>query len=128
MKIHHIGYAVKKIEKAKETLENLGYKFNEVVEDKTRNLQIAFGENDGVKIELLSPIAPGSPVDEILNKNGSMPYHICYETDDIEQEIKNLKQHQFRMIIKPEPACAIQGKRVAFLMNLSIGLIELVER
>lgn len=127
MKVHHTGYAVKNIEKARESFQALGYRFGKRTEDAARNVWVMFGENGDSRIELISPLSPGSPVDDILRKNGCMPYHICYETADLEKEAERLQRAGFRMIREPEPACALQGRRVAFFMSLSAGLIELVE-
>lgn len=127
MKVHHTGYAVKNIEAARETFEALGYQFGGRTEDVLRNVSIMFGENEGNRIELISPISAGSPVDDILRKNGCVPYHICYEAEDLEREAERLQEMGFYMIRKPEPACALQGRRVIFFMSLSVGLIELVE-
>lgn len=128
MKIHHIGYAVKNMEKAKGIFETLGYHFDRTVKDVDRKLYILFGEKDGMLIELLCPMENGSPIDDLLKKNGATPYHICYETEDIEKEIERLKTIHFKLVVPPKEACAIQGRKVAFLMNLSVGIIELVEK
>lgn len=66
MTIDHIGYAVKDIEKAREKFESLGFVFGEKVVDWSRNLSIQFGNKDGYRIELVSPISCGSPVDGVL--------------------------------------------------------------
>ena len=86
MIIDHIGYAVKDIEKAKQSLQTLGFVFGEVIEDKARNINILFGENGGYKVELVAPISTGSPVDSILTKVGPSPYHFCFTSSDIEKD------------------------------------------
>ena len=77
MNVDHIGYAVKNINQAKKAMEVLGYLFEETIEDKERNIYIAFGELDGYRIELVSPISSNSPVDAHISKIGPTPYHIC---------------------------------------------------
>lgn len=127
MRVDHIGYAVRDIDKARKTMEVLGYSFKSVIEDKDRNIFIAFGELDGYCIELVSPLGDGTPVDSILTKNGPMPYHICYRSSDIESDIAMLSESKFRVVIPLAPAVAFGGKRVVFLYSLSIGLVEIVE-
>ena len=127
MKVDHIGYAVKSIEKAKKALEPLGYRFEETVEDRDRNIHIAFGELDGYRIELVAPISEGSPVDMQLSRLGPTPYHICYQSPDLEAEIENLKASRFKVTVPPAPAVAFGNKRVVFLYSLAVGLIEIVE-
>lgn len=129
MEIDHIGYAVKNIEKAKAKFEILGYSFNEIIKDEDRNIYICFGNNENTRIELVSPIVKGeSPVDGALSKMGPTPYHICYKTRDIDKDIEELTSKGFLLIIKPKEAIAFGGSKVAFLMNLQVGMIELVER
>ena len=127
MKIDHIGYAVKNIDKAKKSLEAMGYVFDEVVEDLDRNIYISFGEMDGYRIELVSPISTGSPVDMQLSRLGPIPYHICYKSTDIEADIKHLQSNRFKVSIPLAPAVAFGNKRVVFMYSLSVGLIEIVE-
>lgn len=131
MKIHHIGYAVKGIEKAKETFQVLGYEAEgEVVFDKERNVNILFMVNEDYRIELVAPGEPSepSPVDSWLKiKKGGLPYHICYEVSDMEREIERMKKEKFILAEQPKEAPAIGGCKVAFLYKGAVGLIELVE-
>ena len=127
MKIDHIGYAVKNIEKAQKSMEALGYEFEPVIEDKDRNVYIAFGSLDGYKVELVAPMTVGSPVDMQLSKIGPTPYHICYKSNDIELDIENLKASKFKVSVPLAPAIAFENKRVVFMYSLSVGLIEIVE-
>lgn len=70
MKIDHIGYAVKDIEKAKKSMSALGFIFGENVEDTARNVLISFGELDGYRIELIAPlrIATTCPIDLYIQR------------------------------------------------------------
>ena len=129
MKIDHIGYAVKDIEKAKKQLAALGYAFEETIEDADRNVYLAFGELDSYRVELVAPLNKEleSPVDSVLVKNGPTPYHICYISDNLDTDIETLQKNRFKITIPPAPAVAFNGKRVVFLYSLSAGLIEVVE-
>ena len=127
MQIDHIGYAVKNIDKARKSMEALGYRFGENIRDDARKICIAFGEMDGYRVELVAPLVPGSPVDAVLDKIGPSPYHICYKSKKIEEDIENLKKHRFKVAIPLAPAVAFLGARVVFMYSLSIGIIEIVE-
>lgn len=127
MRVDHIGYAVKNIDKAKKAMGALGFRFEETVEDKDRNIYISFGELDGCKVELVAPMGKDSPVDMHLSKVGAAPYHICYRSDDIEADIERLKTNSFKVFIPLAPAIAFDNKRVVFLYSLSVGLIEIAE-
>ena len=69
--IHHIGYAVKDIDKAIDKFASLGYIIPEKKEDVSRNVTIVFAEKDGYCVELISPLCSEkpSPVDSILKNN-----------------------------------------------------------
>lgn len=130
MEVDHIGYAVKKIDKAMRSFQSLGYEFGELIEDYDRNILIAFGSRDGYRIELVQPLdkKKESPVDAYLSKIGPTAYHICYVSDAFEEDIEKLMGEGFRVVIEPMKAIAFGGKRVIFMMNLGIGLMEIVER
>lgn len=90
LKINHIGYAVKKLDRAVSQMEDIGYKFGNMVADQDRRIWIVFGRKDGYQIELISPISKGSPIDKILKNSGPTPYHICYESDCFDADIEQL--------------------------------------
>lgn len=128
MKVDHIGYAVKNMEKAISSFQSLGYIFEEIVTDEKRGIYICFGNNGAFRIELISPIkGMESPADGWLKKNGPSPYHICYISDNLEKDIEVLSQQKYQVVIPPDTAIAFGGKRVAFLYNLQQGLLEIVE-
>lgn len=130
MRIDHIGYAVKSIEKARADFELLGFRFDGAVfEDTGRGIYIQFGEKDGYRIELVAPLGGGgSPVDTILRVAGAVPYHFCYASGNIEDDIRELEKQGFKVIVPLEGAPAFGGRRVVFMMNRRIGMIEIVER
>lgn len=127
MRIDHIGYAVKNINKAKKAMETLGYTFDETIDDIDRNIQIAFGYLDGYRIELVAPMDRESPVGMILARVGPTPYHVCYKSVALLDDIHNLEQNRFKVQIPPAPAVAFGGKSVVFMYSLAVGLIEIVE-
>ncbi len=128
MKIHHIGYAVKKIEDSINEFKKLGYETigNKII-DNLRNVIIQFIKNGDYLIELVAPLNKESPVTNLLKKQGNSPYHICYETHDIKKEIKNLENNGFVLISDLLEAPAINNQKVIFLYKKEIGLLELVE-
>lgn len=129
MRIDHIGYAVKSIEQARAAFETLGFQFEPAVfEDTGRKIYIQFGEKDGYRIELVSPLGDsGSPVDTVLRLVGAAPYHFCYASENIETDIEKLEKQKFKVIIPLAEAPAFGGRRVVFMMNRGIGMIEIVE-
>ena len=128
IKVHHIGYAVNDIRQSLEIFQKIGYTIKSgPVKDNNRNVEIAFVQNNNYLVELISPLNEGSPITTYLNKIGNTPYHICYETDDIENTILELKKQRYRVVEKPSEAIAINNQRVAFLYQPKYGLLELLE-
>lgn len=128
MKFHHIGIAVKEIEKTAAVYVQGGYNKSTITFDPIQNVNICWLVKDGMPtFELLAPVDEKSPVNKTLEKNGVTPYHTCYIVDDIESAVKELRKQKYIIVSKPEPAVAINNCKVAFLYNKNIGLIELVE-
>ena len=129
MTVDHIGYAVKKIDKSRVIFEKLGFSFENLYIDEKRNLKILFGNNDHERIELLevNDIEKKSPIDLYISKIGPTPYHICYKSNSIIEDINFLKKIGFIVVLSPEPAIAFNDKNVAFLYQKDVGMIELVE-
>ncbi len=128
LKVHHIGYLVKKIQQAIGEFQRLGYQtVSEVTHDHYRNIHICFMEKDGYQIELVSPADTESVVSGLLKKYKNSPYHICYETPDFDADFTSLAQEGYTAIDVPTPAPALDGRRVVFLMNPFLGMIELLE-
>lgn len=126
LKIHHIGYLVKKIEKAKKAFEALGYLVEQdTVRDEIRRVDICFLIKDGYRVELVSPFSEDSVVAGLLKKYKNAPYHICYEADDPEAAYRELTENGFAAIDTPTPAPALGGCKVVFLTSPVIGMIEL---
>lgn len=127
LKIHHIGYLVKKIEKAKKTFESLGYLVEQdIVRDEIRKVDICFLIKDGYRVELVSPFSEDSVVAGLLKKYKNAPYHICYEANDPEAAYRELTENGFAAIDTPTPAPALGGCKVVFLTSPVIGMIELI--
>jgi methylmalonyl-CoA/ethylmalonyl-CoA epimerase len=128
MKIHHIGYVVKDIKKSLKLFKVLGYQIEkEIVRDEIRNVEILFLKNGDLRVEVISPINLNSPILNYLNKVGSTPYHLCYETTDIEKTIRELRNNKFIIVESASEAIAINYQKVAFLYNSHYGLVEILE-
>jgi methylmalonyl-CoA/ethylmalonyl-CoA epimerase len=130
MKVHHYGLATKSIEKSIKPFLVLGYKTcSEIIFDPLQGVKLLFlkNENDHL-IELVEPAHEENPVSKILYKLGTSLYHICYEVDDLKMKIDELKKLRFVQVISPTPAIAFKGRKICFLYNPSLGLIELLEK
>ena len=128
LQVHHIGYLVKNIDAATKTFTQLGYSVTQnTVYDDIRKVNICFLEKDGYVVELVSPTDADSVVTGLLKKHKNMPYHICYESSALEEDLARLTTEGFTAIDSPTPAPALSGRRVVFLMSATLGMIELLE-
>ena len=98
--------------------------------DPLRRINLCFVENEGTCVELIEP-AEGCKLFTKLHKRiGNAPYHIGYITDGrggLDKILTALREEGYMLVQPPEPAVAFGEKRVAFLMNEAIGLIEVIE-
>lgn len=127
MKIHHIGYLVKDINKSIEAFEKLGLKkYTDVCFDRDRDSDICFlGENH--EIELVQPHKE-SDIYPLLKQFNNAPYHVCYEVEDIDNSIQEYVSKGFLLFKEKTRANAISSQAlVAFLIHAKIGIIELVQ-
>ena len=128
MKFHHIGVAVKEIEKTAAVYVLGGYKQSVITFDPVQQVNICWLTKEGMPIvELVEPVDESSPVCKTLAKNGVSPYHTCYRVEDIEKAIDELRKMKYVIVVKPVEASAIRNSKVCFLYNKHVGLIELVE-
>lgn len=128
MEIHHIGYLVKKINKAIIAFEEMGYKQErDVVFDEYRRIDICFMVKNGYRVELVSPKSKESVVYGLLKRYGNSPYHICYICDDMDASLRELQNKGYVQYDKAHEAAAFSNRKVCFLMHPYMGLIEILE-
>ena len=129
MKIEHIGIAVKNIEESNELFKVLfnqpAYKMEEVESEGVKTSFFKLGES---KIELLQATNPDSAIAKFIDKKGEGMHHIAFEVEDIDFEIKRLKNEGFRLI-HDIPKLGADNKRIAFLHPKSTNgvLVELCQ-
>ena len=128
MKLHHIGYYVKDMDAAIKSFLRLGGAVRQPpMFDASRHVNIAFLSTGGGLLELVEPAAECTLFRNRKQWRESKPYHICYEVEDMDMELKNMQEKGALIIQPPMPAPAIDNRNVAFVYDSEIGLIELVE-
>lgn len=114
-KIEHIGIAVKSLEAANKTYENLlgrpPYK-TETVEGE--GVATSFFDCGDSKIELLEATRPDSAIAQFIDKKGEGIHHIAFVVKDIKAEVKRLQQEGF-VVLNEEPKRGADNKWVVFL-------------
>jgi methylmalonyl-CoA epimerase len=128
MRIDHIGIATERLEDANIWNSVLGLQPNiseEVAEQGVKVTMLPIGD---VKIELLEPLSPDSPVGKFLQKRGPGIHHIAVQVDDIRQTLAQLKEKGARLIDET-PRVGAGGCLVAFIHPSATNgvLLELVQ-
>ncbi len=128
-KIEHIGIAVNDLETSNKIFALLFGKEHyktEIVE--SEQVITSFFKSGPNKIELLQATDENSPIAKFIEKKGEGIHHVAFAVDDIESEIKRLKNEGF-VIINETPKKGADNKLVVFLHPKTTNgiLIELCQ-
>ena len=129
---HHLGVAVRSIEKALPSYEKLfGYRLlSGPFRDPIQHVSVCFlgrGEGGDITIELVEPADEDSPVGKLLDK-GAGAYHLCYEAADMDEALRRVADQGCIIVAKPAPAVAFGNRRIAWFYTPARQLIEVLER
>jgi methylmalonyl-CoA epimerase len=127
--INHIAIAVKNVDEAISFYQDtLGLKASEIKTIPEQAVKVAFIPLGEVNLELVEPLDPQSGVAKFLEQRGEGLHHICFEVDNVNQELKSLAEKGVSLIDK-EARRGAEGM-VAFLHPKSTRgvLCELVQR
>jgi methylmalonyl-CoA/ethylmalonyl-CoA epimerase len=127
-KIDHIAIVVKDVDKAvKSYADMFGFKVVEKKEGPGGEFISVMMSVSEIRLELFQPLKEGS-VSRFLKEKGGGLHHISFVTDDIVQEMKNLKA-QGKKLQNEEPM-VLPDAKIAFVHPSAAEnvLIELVER
>ena len=123
MKLHHVGIVVKNIQ------ESLGELTKYLDFEETSVPNVCFLKTSSVYIELIEPIRDDSPVKKFSELGGGF-HHLCFEVENIVQEIEKMKKNGARIIV--EPTKGFEGRLIAFVLldmkNTNCNLIEFAEQ
>ena len=123
-----MGYVTDDIAKTAETFRLLGYTADQIVDDDTQRTRICFLRKEGEpNIELVEPFEDNKTMQKML-KRGVMPYHTCYEVDDIMTAYEEMVDQDFTPLFKPVAAPAFDNRLICYFWKSEVGLIELVNR
>jgi len=131
MKLHHIGIVVRDIQESLgELTEFLDFKETSVpMEVKSQKVNVCFLKTSDVYVELIEPIENDSPVKKFSESGGGF-HHLCFEVEDIFEEVERIKKSGARVIVKPTKG--FDDRLIAFVLlnmkNTNCNLIEFAER
>jgi len=130
--LHHVGYVVTSIAESLDRWKRavLPVSISAAFEDAIQRARVIFLDlppDGAVKLELVEPLGPDSPVASFDQKGGGL-HHLCFEVDDIEQQIDKMKLLKGMLIRQPQPAVAFGGRRIAWMRSCDKLLVEYLER
>jgi methylmalonyl-CoA/ethylmalonyl-CoA epimerase len=128
-RLDHIAIAVPDLERAiRRFQEDLGLNLDGTEDVEAARTTTAFFPLPPTRIELVHPLRGEGPIRDYLEKRGGGLHHLCFETDDIEADMRRLEEKGYRFL-SPAPTPGAHGTRVAFIHPKSCDgvLIELAE-
>jgi methylmalonyl-CoA/ethylmalonyl-CoA epimerase len=132
LKFHHMGLAAKCPEKTIRFLKGLGYTIHKSIHDPSQNVNLIMCKsNSGMPtIEIVYPTEIKGPIENILSKNDTSIYHLCFETDNINTTLTKIKKDHNKVICisPPKKAVLFENHLVSFYLIQGFGIIELLER
>ena len=128
--IEHIAIAVKHIDQSApfwSHILKIPHRKTEVVENEGVTTDI-YDTGRG-KVELLESLGDDSPINNFLKKRGPGIHHVCFEVEDINSAIKELKENNIS-VLSEEAKRGAEGYKIVFIHPKSTGgiLVELAEK
>ena len=126
--INHVCIAVKNIEESISLYSKLfgvsAPKIETLVDQKVKAAMVNLGNSH---LEFIEPIDEDSGVAKFIRNKGEGIHHICFEVENIERSIGQLKKAEIKLI-DSRPRQGLEGM-IAFIHPKSTGnvLIELIE-
>jgi methylmalonyl-CoA/ethylmalonyl-CoA epimerase len=130
MKISHLGIAVRSISDSLAFYRDaLGLELVETERVEDQGVNIALLPVGESRIELLEPFSEETPVGRFIAKRGEGLHHICYEVEDLQSKLEELRSRGVR-VLDGYPRRGAEGRLVAFLHPTSANgvLVELAEK
>lgn len=113
--INHIGIAVKSIEEQIPFYRDvLGIPLEAVEVVPDQKVKVAFFKVGEVRVELLEPADPSSPIARFIEKRGQGIHHLAFGVSDLPGRIAELKRAGIAMI-DDTPRQGAHGMSIAFL-------------
>jgi methylmalonyl-CoA epimerase len=126
-RVEHIAIAVRDMSSSMAMLERIfGLKLE--YQEQIGTTRLAMYPVGETYLELLEAAAPDSGVAKWIAENGESLFHLCFEVDDIDGALAELRQKGIKLLDET-PRVGHAGSRIAFLDPQSTGniLIELAQ-
>jgi methylmalonyl-CoA/ethylmalonyl-CoA epimerase len=131
-RLHHVGYIVRSIEESMPGfVRSLGGTWDSrIFHDPIQRVRVAFLQPElgsEAQIELVEPAGENSPVRKFLEASNGGMNHLCYEVENLEHSLKEMRSRGARLVRPPKPAVAFEGRKIAWVLTPENLLIELLE-
>lgn len=127
-KINHIAIAVKDVEESlKFWRDAMGLQVDHIEDVPSQKSEVVFIPVGDSEVELVRPTSSDSGVAKFVEEKGGGMHHLCFEVDDIDEMLVQLKEKGVRLI--NEVALELPGRKMAFVHPKSTNgvLVELYE-
>jgi methylmalonyl-CoA/ethylmalonyl-CoA epimerase len=127
-KIHHVAVVVPDLDHSISFWRDIfGLKLDHIEDVPSQKSKVASFKVDKTKIELVQPTSEESGIGRFLLEHGAGMHHICFEVDDIDAALVDLKSRGVRLI--NETPQVLEGRKMAFVHPKATGgvLVELYE-
>jgi len=124
--LDHIGIAVESLSEGVKFYEALGLDLEGVEEVTEQGVKVGFLPVGDMRLELLEPTGPSSPIAKHLERRGPGLHHVCLRVDDISGAMVALAKRGYQLL-SDEPQAGAHGCMVCFVHPKSTGgvLLEL---
>src|SRR5574338_1088906 len=113
-KINHVAIVVPDIDGALSFWrDGLGLELHHIEDVLSQKSQVAFIPVGDSEVELVRPTSDESGVAKFLADRGAGMHHLCFEVDDIDAMLVELKNKGIRLI--NETALQLEGRKMAFV-------------
>lgn len=113
-KINHVAIAVNDVDQALLFWRDaLGLQVDHIEDVPSQKSSVVFMPVEGSEIELVNPTSADTGLAKFIKERGGGLHHLCFEVDDIDGMLKDLKGKDIRLI--NETALELPGRKMAFI-------------
>lgn len=126
--INHIAIAVNNVEQSlKFWRDAMGLQVDRIEDVPSQKSEVVFIPVGDSEVELVKPTSPDTGVAKFIEERGGGMHHLCFEVDNIDEMLAQLKEKGIRLI--NEVALELPGRKMAFIHPKSTNgvLVELYQ-